>query len=186
MIWAQIIRYGLAIRLSSVMFTNTPFLGQQAMPLLDSMNDQLARRTGLTDAAKGLDPKALQSSTEIGVEAVINGAQERVELAARVLCETGFKDLMTGLFNEVCENPNEKRELKLRGRWVECDTSTFDESMTVEVNANLGKGSDMTRMIALQGIKQDQQLVMTQMGPNNPICSYTEMLNCQRRNHPVP
>ena len=64
------------------------------MPLIDSLNDQLARRTGLTDAAKGLDPKALQSSTEIGVEAVINGAQERIELMARVLCETGFKDLL--------------------------------------------------------------------------------------------
>lgn len=164
---------------SAVLVSSTPFLGQQVMPLIDALNDQLARRTGLTDAAKGLDPKALQSSTEIGVEAVINGAQERVELMARVLCETGFKDLFEGLFNEVCENPNQKRTLKLRGKWTECDPSTFDESMTVEVNANLGKGSDMTRMIALQGIKQDQQLLVSQMGINNPICGIQEMLNTQ-------
>ena len=59
------------------------------------------------------------------------------------------------------------------------DTSTLDESMSVEVNANLGKGSDMTRMIALQGIKQDQQLFVTQMGSNNPICGIQEMLNTQ-------
>ena len=78
----------------SVLFTNTPFLGQQALPVLQMLNEILQRRTGLSDAAKGLDPKALQSSTMIGVEAVINGAQERIELVARVLCETGFKDLV--------------------------------------------------------------------------------------------
>ena len=44
------------------------------------------------------------------------------------------------------------------------DTGTFDASMAVEVNANLGKGSDMVRMLALNQIKQDQQLMVTQMG----------------------
>lgn len=164
---------------ATVAFTSTPFLGQQAMPLVEMINDQLARRTGLTDAAKGLDPKALQSSTEIGVEAVINGQQERVEMTARVLAETGFKDLFAGIYNEICENPNQRMTLKLRGKWTEYDTSTFDESMSIEVNENLGKGSDMTRMVALQGIKQDQQLIVSQMGLNNPICGIQEMLNTQ-------
>ena len=144
----------------TVMFTNTPFLGQQMMPVIDMLNDSLSRRTGLSDAAKGLDPKALQSSTQIGVEAVINGAQERVELVARVLCETGFKDLFDGLFNEICENPNQQRTLKVNGKWTPYDTGTFDASMGVEVNANLGKGSDMVRMIALQQIDAKQQLIV--------------------------
>ena len=81
-----------------------PFLGQQMMPVIELLNDVLQRRTGLSDAAKGLDPKALQSSTMIGVEAIINGAQERIELVARVLAETGFKDLFVGLYNEVCRS----------------------------------------------------------------------------------
>jgi hypothetical protein len=164
---------------ASVMFTNTPFLGQQAMPVVEMLNDQLQRRTGLSDAAKGLDPKALQSSTMIGVEAVINGAQERIELVARVLCETGFKDLFAGLYNEICENPNQQRTLKIRGKFIPYDTSTFDSTLSVEVNPNLGKGSDMTRMLALNQIKQDQQLLVTQMGLNNPICGVMEMLNTQ-------
>jgi hypothetical protein len=164
---------------ASVMFTNTPFLGQAAMPVVEMLNDQLQRRTGLSDAAKGLDPKALQSSTMIGVEAVINGAQERIELVARVLCETGFKDLFAGLYNEICENPNQQRTLKIRGKFIPYDTSTFDSTLSVEVNPNLGKGSDMTRMLALNQIKQDQQLLVTQMGLNNPICGVMEMLNTQ-------
>ena len=163
----------------AVSFINTPFLGQQMMPVIDMLNDQLQRRTGLSDAAKGLDPKALQSSTMIGVEAVINGAQERVELVARVLCETGFNDQFSGLNNEVCENPNQVRTIKIRGKFTPYDTGTFDASMAVEVNANLGKGSDMVRMLALNQIKQDQQLLVSQMGINNPICGVMEMLNTQ-------
>ena len=76
----------------SVMYTQTPFVGQSAMPVVEMLNDVLARRTGLTDAAKGLDPKALQSSTQIGVEAIVNGAQERVELG----CASPVRDRVQG------------------------------------------------------------------------------------------
>jgi len=162
---------------SAVAFTNTPFLGQQALPVLEYLDSVLQRRTGLSDAAKGLDPKALQSSTMLGVEAVINGAQERIELVARVLCETGFKDLFTGLYNEICENQNQQRTLRVHGKFVPYDTSAFDASMQVEINANLGKGSDMVRMLALNQIKQDQLLVFQTFGPANPMVGIPEMLN---------
>jgi hypothetical protein len=164
---------------AAVMYTSTPFLGQQMMPVIDYLNDTLQRRTGLSDAAKGLDPKALQSSTMVGVEAIINGQQERTELVARVLAETGFKDLFSGLFNEICENPQQQRTLKISGNFVDYDTSTFDASMTCEVNPTLGKGSDTVRLMTLQQIKQDQQTIVAQMGLNNPICGLQEMLNTQ-------
>jgi hypothetical protein len=164
---------------NTVAFTNTPFLGQGVMPVIEYLNDVLQRRTGLSDAAKGLDPKALQSSTMIGVEAIINGQQERTELVARVLAETGFKDLFSGLYNEITENPSQKRTLKISGNWVDYDTSTFDASMGVEVNPTLGKGSDTVRLMTLQQIKQDQQNIVAQMGLNNPVCGLQEMMNTQ-------
>jgi hypothetical protein len=164
---------------NTVAFTNTPFLGQAALPIIEFLNDVLQRRTGLSDAAKGLDPKALQSSTMIGVEAIINGAQERTELVARVLAETGFKDLFAGLYNEICENPSQQRTLKVNGNWTDYDTSTFDASMGVEVNPTLGKGSDTVRLMTLQQIKQDQQTIIAQMGLSNPICGIPEMMNVQ-------
>jgi hypothetical protein len=162
---------------SAVSYTQTPFVGQQALPIIELLNDVLQRRTGLSDAAKGLDPKALQSSTMIGVDAIISGAQERIELTARVLAETGFKDLFHGLYNEVCENPNQQRVLRVNGSFQPFDTSIFDATMSVEVNETLGKGTDVTRMMALQQIKQDQTQIIQQMGFSNPICGVEEMLN---------
>ena len=162
---------------SAVSFASIPFVGQQAMPVIELLNDILQRRTGLSDAAKGLDPKQLQSSTQIGVEAIINGQQERTELIARVLAETGFKDLFNGLYNEIAEAPNQRRTLRVNGQWTDIDTGAFDASMGVEVNSTLGKGSDTVRMMTLQQVKNDQQMIMQQFGVTNPVCGIQEYLN---------
>lgn len=162
---------------AAVQFASIPFAGQQVLPILQLLNETLQRRTGLSDAAKGLDPKALQSSTQIGVEAIINGQQERIELIARVLAETGFRDLFTGLYNEVAEAPNQRRTLRINGSWSDIDTGSFDASMGVEVNSTLGKGSDVVRMATLQQIKQTQEMIMQQFGVTNPVVSIQEYLN---------
>lgn len=162
---------------AAVQFATIPFAGQQVLPILQLLNETLTRRTGLSDAAKGLDPKALQSSTQIGVEAIINGQQERIELIARVLAETGFKDLFQGLYNEIAEAPNQRRTLRINGAWTDVDTGTFDASMGVEVNSTLGKGSDVVRMATLQQIKQTQESIMQQFGVTNPVVSIQEYLN---------
>jgi len=162
---------------AAVQFATTPFVGQQALPVLEYLDAVQQRRTGLSDAARGLDPKALQSSTMIGVEAVINGQQERTELVARVLAETGFRDLFHGLFNEIVENENQSRTLRINGSWQTYHTSMFDADMSVEVNPTLGKGSDTVRMMTLAQIKQDQMQVFQQFGPSNPVVGIPEMLN---------
>jgi hypothetical protein len=161
---------------NAVQFATTPFVGQQALPVLEYLDAVQQRRTGLSDAARGLDPKALQSSTMIGVEAVISGQQERTELVARVLAETGYRDLFHGLFNEIVENENQSRTLRVNGTWQTYHTSMFDADMSVEVNPTLGKGSDTVRMMTLQQIKQDQAMVFQQFGPNNPVVGIPEML----------
>ena len=162
---------------NAVQFATTPFVGQAALPVLEYLDAVQQRRTGLSDAARGLDPKALQSSTMIGVEAVINGQQERTELVARVLAETGYRDLFHGLFNEIVENQNQSRTLRINGSWQTYHTSMFDADMSVEVNPTLGKGSDTVRMMTLQQIKQDQMTIFQQFGPSNPVVGIPEMRN---------
>ena len=161
----------------AISYVTTPFAGQQALPIIELMNDVLQRRTGMSDAAKGLDPKQLQSSTQVGVEAIINGQQERTELIARVLAETGFKDLFEGLYNEIAESPNQRRTLRINGKWTPIDTTTFDASMGVEVNSTLGKGSDTVRFQSLQMIKQTQESIMQQFGPGNPVVGIPQYFN---------
>ena len=155
----------------------TPFAGEPALAVLAYMDNVAIRRTGQSDASKGLDPKALQSTTMKGVDMVITGAQERTELIARILAETGFKDMFKGLLIETTEHPNQGRTVKLRGKWVPVYPDAFDPDMNVKVNPAIGRGSDMDRFMMLNQIAVKQEAIVTQLGPQNPICKPENWLN---------
>jgi hypothetical protein len=61
-----------------------PFVGKEALPVLDFMTNVRENRTGQSDASAGLDPAVLQSSTLAGVQATLTKAQSRVEMIARI------------------------------------------------------------------------------------------------------
>lgn len=153
------------------------WVGADAFQMMGTMDLIRQSRTGISEASKGVDPKALQSTNLMGIDAIVSGAQERIELIARIFAETGFKDLMRGLLREIVRAPNRKRTIKMRGKWVEMDQSTFDPNLTTKVNPTLGKGSDMSKIQALQQIQQTQQMVIEQMGINNPFVTPEQYLN---------
>jgi hypothetical protein len=153
------------------------FVGQPVFAMFDVMERLRQQRTGISDASKGLDPKALQSTASSGVDSIIAGAQERIELCARILAETGLKSLFKGLLREIVNSPNQERTLQLRGKWVNVDPSTFDPTMRISVNPTLGKGSDNVRLLALNDVKQTQILAMERFGPDNPLCGPIEFRN---------
>jgi hypothetical protein len=153
------------------------FVGQPVFQMFEVFEQLRRARTGITDQSKGLNPQALQSMANQGVDAIIAGAQERIELCARILAETGMKDLFKGLLRECVNNPSQQRSIQLRGKWVNIDPSTFDPSMRISVNPTLGKGSDQTRLLVLQDIKQTQIMAMEKFGPDNPLCGPIEFRN---------
>jgi len=112
-----------------------------------------------------------------GIDAIVQGAQERIELCARILAETGMKQLFRGLLREIVNNPNQNRTIQLRGKWTNVNPSTFDPTMRVSVNPTLGKGSDMTRLMVLQDVKATQTAIMQQFGVENPLCGVQEFRN---------
>lgn len=153
------------------------FVGQPVFAMFEVMETLRQQRTGISDASKGVDPKALQSTALQGVDAIVTGAQERIELCARILAETGMKSLFQGLLRECVNSPNQERTVQLRGKWVQVNPSTFDPTMKLSVNPTLGKGTDMTRLLVLQDIKQTQIMAMEKFGPDNPLCGPIEFRN---------
>ena len=103
----------------------------QIMQLLEYLDLIGNRRTGVTEQSKGLDPKAIQSTATPGVQMMMNGAQERIELVARTLAETGFRDLFKGLLQEIVENPIPERMIRLRGKWTKVSPDQYDATMDV-------------------------------------------------------
>jgi hypothetical protein len=153
------------------------FVGQPVFQMFGVMEQLRQARTGISDASKGVDPRALQSTNVTGIDAIVQGAQERIELCARILAETGMKQLFRGLLREIVNSPNQVRTIQLRGKWVDVNPSTFDPTMRISVNPTLGKGSDMTRLMVLQEVKATQTQIMTQFGVENPLCGVQEFRN---------
>jgi hypothetical protein len=162
---------------SAVMSIAHQFVGQPVFQMFGIMEQLRQSRTGISDASKGVDPKALQSTNVTGIDAIVQGAQERIELCARILAETGMKQLFRGLLREIVNHPNPERTIKLRGKWANVNPSLYDPSMRVSVNPTLGKGSDMTRLMILQDVKATQTTIMTQFGVENPLCGIQEFRN---------
>lgn len=161
----------------SVYEHNKTFNGGSIFEMMQQIDMIRQRRTGISEASKGIDPKALQSTNVMGIEAVVTGAQERIELVARVFAETGFKDLFKGLLREITDSPNRKKTIQARGKWVEIDTSLFDANFSVRVNPTLARGTDVTRLNALGQVRDTQLMVIEKFGPGNPIVTPQEFMN---------
>jgi len=162
---------------AAVMSLTHQFVGQPVFGMFQIMEQLRQSRTGISDASKGVDPRALQSTNITGIDAIVQGAQERIELCARILAETGMKQLYKGMLREIVKHPNQQRMVQLRGKWANVNPSTYDPTMRVSVNPTLGKGSDMTRLMVLQEVKATQTAIMTQFGVENPLCGVQEFRN---------
>ncbi len=78
----------------AVMSINHNFVGQPVFQMFQVMEQLRQSRTGISDASKGVDPRALQSTNVTGIDAIVQGAQERIELCARILAETGLLTIL--------------------------------------------------------------------------------------------
>lgn len=155
----------------------TPFIGQQAMPIINWLDGVRAQRTGMSPASQGLDPEVLQSTTKAAVTATVTGAQARTELVARIFAETGLKSLFRGLLKLIVRHQDKPRTIRLRGQWVTVDPRYWDADLDVKSNVALGRGTDQDRMMFLMQVLQKQELIIAQMGMMNPVCGVPEYWN---------
>lgn len=147
---------------------STPFVGQAAFPMLDYMDQMREDRTGMSKAAMGLDPDALQSTTKAAVSATVSASQSRLELQARILAE-GMKKLFKGILYLMTTHQDKPRMVRLRNQWVQIDPRVWDAGMDVNVNIGLGNGDLGERMQGLTMIAGKQEQIMQQFGLSNPV-----------------
>ena len=147
---------------------SSPFVGQAAFPMLDYMDQMREDRTGMSKAAMGLDPDALQSTTKAAVAATVSASSQRLELQARILAE-GMKKLFKGILYLMTTHQDKPRMVRLRNEWVQIDPRAWDSSMDVSVNIGLGNGDLGERMQGLTMIAGKQEQIMQQFGLSNPV-----------------
>lgn len=147
----------------------TPFAGAAAFPYITYFDQQKENATGQSKAAQGLDPDALQSTTKAAVAATVSAAQQRIDLFARLLVETGMKKMFAGILRTLVQHQQYPREVRLRNEYVTVDPRVWDALMDVSVNVALGFTLTEERLGALATISAKQEQVMAQLGLTNPV-----------------
>ena len=154
-----------------------PFVGREAFPVLQYMDQVKEARTGISKASQGLDANVLQSTTASAVAATVSAAQQHIELIARVFAETGMKDLFKIVLHLITTHQDAPRMVRLRNEFVPIDPRVWNSSMDVSINVALGRGTDAERMMMLRQIGEMQKDAMKTMGPQNPLTDITKLSN---------
>jgi hypothetical protein len=156
---------------------NVPFLGKEAFPMVAYLDQMKESRTGQTAASQGLDPDVLQSTTRAAVTATIRGAEQHLEMMARLFAENGFKRLFKGLLRLIITHQDRERVVRLRNEWVPVDPRVWDSSMDCTVNVGLGSGMTDERLAVLNQVVVRQTEALEKLGPDNPLVGLGNIRN---------
>jgi hypothetical protein len=147
------------------------FVGADALNVMDYFKGIQEERLGSTRAAAGLNPDALQSSTQQAVSNTVNKEQARHRLMARIFAETTLKRVMKGLYNLVRRHQDAPRVVRLRGSYIAIDPRQWPEHPDVRVRVGIGAGTREERLafLAAQAAEQKAQLQLFGPGTSNPL-----------------
>lgn len=160
---------------------STPFVGQQAIPLLDVVDNMREERVGAFRAADGLSAEAMQSSTKMAVAATISGSKARKELLAHGFAENFLKPIFRGLLRLFVENQDKPRWMRMRGEWVEVDPRGWNADMDCDVDVALAMATTEDRISTFRSIAEKQAEIIEKFGLSNPICGLPEYSTTLRK-----
>jgi hypothetical protein len=147
----------------------TPMIANQAFPMLQYADEIKENRTGFTRYNQGADSNSL-NKTATGITQILNMAQQRQKLVAKVFAETGVKDIFKIILYMVTKYQDEARVIRLRNQFVPIDPSEWKNEFDISVNVGLGTGNRdqmLSHLLNLIGLQI--QAIQMQGGINGPI-----------------
>lgn len=133
-----------------------PVDGTKNLGMIEYVDQIRQTRTGVTDSYQGMDVNAL-NKTKGGTQMLMNAAQSRVELIARIFAETGVKDLFLLVHEMVRKHANKEEIFRLRNKWVPVDPRTWQTRKDMTVSVGLGTGNKDQMLQHLMMILQAQR-----------------------------
>jgi hypothetical protein len=150
-----------------------PFAGKEALPVLAVLESIRESRTGITKASAGLTVDELQSTAPIAVSQQSSAAQDRLDMVARTLAETGLAPLYLGLLKMMARQQDRPNVVRIRGEWIAIDPRALATMWEASVNVG-GKGMPQERLAMLGSIAQKQEQIMAIGGQDNPLAGIQE------------
>lgn len=162
---------------NTVQVIGIPSQIQSSLPMLQYLDQDAQNKLGVTKAAQGLDPNAMQSTDKQAVQNTIQLSQGQVELAVRNIIETGVIGIFRKLLKLSIQHLDRQQVVRMRGMILPVDQLLFDPDLQADPQVGLGTVDDEKRLAGLQLTLQMQQTIYQQMGINNPFVTATHIYN---------
>ncbi len=135
------------------------------VPLLEHLQLIKEQATGMSKAAQGLnDTLYISGNSEQKLAAVQSAAQKRIQHIARRFAETGFKRLITGIYDTMHRNMKGKVNYNLDGVYGSVDIGSLPSKMDVEILLDIGENSNSNQIKKLSRIGTDILPALNQQG----------------------
>lgn len=125
-----------------------------AMAMMESAERDAEEATGYTRQSQGGGMQVAQTATQSNI--VTNRADERLELVARTMAETGFSRLFQKMLRLVTQFQNKAEQVKLSGGWADVDPREWTNQFDMTPSVGLGTGNKDQLVQHLMALKQSQ------------------------------
>ena len=150
-------------------------IGDFVFPLIEYVDQAREFRTGVTKQGQGIDADTLQNQSATAVNQMFSAAQAKIKLIARVLAETGIRDLFQLLHAVIRKNDTQVNTVRLRNKWVQVDPRSWKTRDDMTINVGLGTGSREQQVAHLMTVLGLQKEAM--MAPGQNIVGWPEIYN---------
>lgn len=143
----------------------TPYIGDKALQVVQYIDFARAQSTGSLMASQGLSIDDLHKETATRFEGVQDASEAKIELVARVLAETGFRELYEGLAWLVSHYQDEATEIRILGKPLTVDPRKWRYEHYCVSNVGLGAGDTQEILQNMSGVLTIQQQLMAIQSP---------------------
>ena len=167
---------------NAIQWSQVPSIIQPALVALEHMDAVRENRTGVTRYNQGLDANSL-NKTASGINNIMSAAQQRQELMARVMANTGVSRLMRLIYRAAKRCATGEPVSYYGGQdWNTCNPAAWPDDMHLEVSVGTGTGNKVQEIQNLLMVGQGQEkLIQAQGGVDGPLVTKEHIANTFRK-----
>jgi hypothetical protein len=155
-----------------------PFDATLPMAMIGYMDKVRELRTGLPQSPGELSDDVIsQDGGATGANIINDARMERVELITRTFAETGVRDAFGRVFELLQKYQDKPMQMRMGGAWADIDPREWREGFDMEIKVGLGSGKKDQMLMHLMPIKQTQEQILMQFGPENPLVGLEQYHN---------
>lgn len=139
----------------------TPQLSSQVYEMMDRLERDRGKRTGVTERSQGLDENTLHSNqAATSVNQLMTAAEAQIDLIARMFAETGVKRLFQLLHEHAVKYQDQEEVFELRGQYVKVNPASWRNRTDLSVTVGVGNMNKDQQLLHLSRMFELVQMVV--------------------------